>query len=58
MKNLSRPNKECSLAQKTSSGNIIGHGSFKAKWVFPIAMPEKQFSWHSLSLNLYKNFGS
>ena len=32
MKNLSCPNKECSLAQKTSSGNIIGHGFYKTKW--------------------------
>ena len=32
MKSLSCPNKECSLARKTRSGNIIGHGFYKTKW--------------------------
>jgi transposase-like protein/IS1 family transposase len=32
MKSLSCPNRECPLARKTSSGNIIGHGFYKTKW--------------------------
>jgi transposase-like protein len=32
MKSLRCPNKECSLAQKTRSGNIIVHGFYKTKW--------------------------
>jgi transposase-like protein/IS1 family transposase len=32
MKSLSCPNKECPLAQKTNSRNIIGHGFYKTKW--------------------------
>ena len=32
MKSLSCPNKECPLARKTSSGNIISHGFYKTKW--------------------------
>jgi transposase-like protein len=32
MRSLSCPNKECQLAGKTNSGNIIGYGFYKTKW--------------------------
>jgi len=32
MNSLRRPNRQCPLARKTSSGNIIGHGFYQTRW--------------------------
>ena len=32
MKSLSCPNRQCPMARKASSGNIIGHGFYRTNW--------------------------
>ena len=47
MRSLSCPNKEGSLAQKTKSGNIIGHGFYKTKWESVVATKAGSAETHS-----------